>query len=442
MSSGGEGFDSEEYVRVRKEEGSFGPLAPTREMPVLLEEDAQKLEESSQQISSEPIRPGRIISIGSRIILLEKLGSGGMAQVWKALHRTGIDKYVALKIPNYGKISSNSLSVEGNHASQLNHRSIAELRAYLPKAIKVDGQERDVIVMEYVNGKTAGEILRTHGRVPVGTIESSQSLPGLDIPEAFIAFWSWLATEAFHYAHNLEIISPEDGEVERGIYHSDINPNNLMITYEGELKIVDWGISATSQQIRKRSEGRESEIRGTLDFMAPEILARGDIDESIDIFGLGATMFNLASGERPVLRNFDTRGLSNSDICNELLRRYEGEAPKLVDIMGDNIDPDFSDIVAKAMAFDKRDRYSTAREMNGDLTNFLYNPPDHRKDDANPGPTRRSGELYLSLVDKRVRGESVDRETLQTAKRMMPFLCKGEKFNLKLRKRPYKNKGE
>ncbi|MGQ9662150.1 MAG: protein kinase domain-containing protein [Kiritimatiellia bacterium] len=197
--------------------------------------------------------------------ILEKIGEGGMATVWKA-RQISLDRIVAIKVLA-AKLASHpaqleNFRAEAQAAARLRHRGIVDVYdAHI-------SDELCYFVMEYVGGYTVGDWIRRKGR-----ISERDALLAADC-----------VANALHYAW----------ETER-LIHRDIKPDNLIIDTDGTLKIGDLGV-ALSQRVRPDGSNIR-EIVGTPDYMSPE-QARGEsnLDCRSDIYSLGATLYHMVTG--------------------------------------------------------------------------------------------------------------------------------------------------
>ncbi len=205
--------------------------------------------------------------------LMELLGEGGMGQVWKALDLR-LERVVALKVLKaLDEVNRKALIAEAKTASQLTHPNIAVIF----DAGEVDGSP--YIAMEFVEGRTLIEQL------------------GRAWDEADLRKLAVQAAEALDHAH------------QKGIVHRDIKPANLVLTPEGRLEVLDFGVAKRTQPIA--AEGSEmTHMGGTIPgfsvgtpmYMSPEQVQGDDIGPASDQFSLGIVLRELATGEHPFRR--------------------------------------------------------------------------------------------------------------------------------------------
>ena len=203
--------------------------------------------------------------------VLERLGAGGMGEVYRA-HDSRLERDVAVKVlpPNVlaDEDARRQFRREALALSRLNHPHIATVYDFDTEA------GVDFLVMELVQG----ESLADH-------VNRQKPLPEAEV----IRLGSQIA-EALEAAH------------EQGVIHRDLKPSNIMVTPKGQAKVVDFGLAkrlqeTAGQTFATASSGIQS-VAGTLPYMAPEQLASGQIDARTDLYALGAVLYEMATGRR------------------------------------------------------------------------------------------------------------------------------------------------
>ena len=272
------------------------------------------------------ITPGMFL--GERYEIIEKIGSGGMADVYKAkCHR--LNRMVAIKFlkPEY---SSDPKCV-------MNFRKEAESCAGLthPNIVSVYdvGDEGDLhyIVMELVEGITLKRYIEKRGQ--------------LDLKEAIgIAIQIAQGLEAAHAKH---------------VVHRDIKPQNIILSREGKVKVADFGIAraTTSNTIQELAIG-------SVHYLSPEQARGGYSDERSDIYSLGITMYEMLAGKLPFV------GDSNVSVAIAQINNTAAPIPE----MNPNISPAVEKIVRKCMSKKPERRYQTVGELIADLKLSVNNP--------------------------------------------------------------------
>lgn len=273
--------------------------------------------------------------------LLRKIATGGMAELYKARKsgEKGFQKLLAIKmiLPH---LSANEEFIsmfidEAKVAALLDHQNIVQIYD-LGKI-----EDSYCIVMEYVRGKDLKTVLARGQRLghPLGVERSclvmSSVLAGLS------------------YAHR-----KKDGGEDLGIVHRDISPPNVLISYEGEVKIVDFGIAKAATS----SDTAVGVLKGKVSYMSPEQAAGHPIDARSDIFSAGVVFYEMLTGKKLFSGDSDVSTLEKVKAAKvELLpRRRDGDISK-----------ELEDIVVKALARDPRERYQSADEMGEALQEFM-----------------------------------------------------------------------
>ena len=272
---------------------------------------------------------GKNLSMG-QYVLLEKLGAGGMGQVYKAFH-PGMDRTVAIKvILTKGKIDEESVrrfEREVKAAAKLSHPNI--ITVY--DAGNADG--RHFMVMELVKGQDLNVIVHRKG-----TFGVSETINYIKQVARGLAF-----------AH------------ESGVIHRDIKPANLFLDIKGNVKILDMGLAKISPRENEETLSMltgTTAIMGTVDFMSPEQgLSSRDVDARADIYSLGATLYYFLT--KKVMYEGDTA-------FAKVIAHSESPIPALKAIRPD-VSDDLEFIYTKMVAKQVEDRYQSMLELIQDL---------------------------------------------------------------------------
>ncbi len=205
--------------------------------------------------------------------ILEKLGEGGMGVVYKA-HDTRLDRVIALKFLPAHFTASDAESArflqEAKAASAVNHPNVCVIYDIQQHDDPAGAGKRPFIAMEYVEGTT----LRDHAK-----LSRDHSLPWKESADIVIQIADGLAA-----AHK------------KGIVHRDIKSENIMITKDGRVKIMDFGLARLRGNLRLTKTGS---TLGTIAYMSPEQIQDMDIDERADIWSVGVVLFELLTGKLP-----------------------------------------------------------------------------------------------------------------------------------------------
>src|SRR3954468_11819144 len=275
--------------------------------------------------------------------LLERINVGGMAEVFKAkaFGVEGFERLVAVKriLPNIAEDEEfiTMFIDEAKIAVQLQHANIAQIF----DLGKVD--DSYFIALEYVNGRDLRSIfdrMRSRGEA---------------LPIALACHVMMQVCEGLDYAHN-----KRDGQGrELHLIHRDISPQNVLIGYDGEVKLIDFGIAKAAG---KASTTKAGILKGKFGYMSPEQVRGLPIDKRSDIFAVGIVLYELLTGERLFVGETDFSTL-------EKVRNVEIVPPSSYN---NKIPQELERLMMKALARDTEDRYSNAIDLHDDLQSFLY----------------------------------------------------------------------
>jgi TonB family protein len=291
-------------------------------------------------------------------VLLEKIATGGMAEVWKARMRgvEGFQKIVAIKkiLPH---LSDNQDFIEmfvdeAKLAAQLNHNNIIHIYD-LGKI-----QSSYYIAMEYIDGYDLKNILR----------KAQERDQPLSVEIAL--FIASKVAAALDYAHRKRDF--EDKEM--GLVHRDVSPQNVLISEEGDIKLCDFGIAKAAS---KASHTQAGALKGKLQYMSPEQAWGRNIDRRSDIFALATVLFEMLTA----------RKLFSGDNELSILEQVREARVTKPSELNDEVTPQVDTIVLKALQKDPANRYQTAGEMQRDLDAVLYS--------FRPTPTSADLAIYM-----------------------------------------------
>ncbi|MBL0213321.1 MAG: serine/threonine protein kinase [Myxococcales bacterium] len=225
-------------------------------------------------------------SAANRYEVLAKLASGGMAEIFLARTKSsaGVERYVVLKRVHKHRATDikfvHMFLDEARLAAQLQHPNIAQ--------VFDTGKFGDTyfFTMEYVHGETVRELLHR-------SYEQGQPIP-LGCVLTIIAG----AAAALQHAHDR---LAHDG-TPLGIVHRDVSPSNLMVSFEGHVKIVDFGVAKAAHRSVETQSGT---VKGKMGYMAPEQCRGGEVDRRCDLFSLGIVFWEMLVGQRLFKRATD-----------------------------------------------------------------------------------------------------------------------------------------
>jgi serine/threonine protein kinase len=233
--------------------------------------------------------PGRVGTFG-KYRLLEPLASGGMADVWRAEVplAAGVVKEVALKLVR-GEHSGRGEFVrmfveEARLACRLGHANVVQVFEF----DQVDGQY--YLAMELVHGRHLGQV-----------VERAREL-GLRLGLPRAVHVAAEAAKALAYVHRVS-----DGGRPLGLVHRDVSPHNLLVSFEGEVKLADFGIARAMSLAGLTEPGT---LKGKTAYMAPEQAGGGKVDGRADVYALGVVLWELCAGRRLFARETEAATLA------------------------------------------------------------------------------------------------------------------------------------
>ncbi len=285
-------------------------------------------DETTDPTTRYNLRPGQ--TLDNRFLINETISRSGMATIFKATDLK-TKETVAVKVPLMEFESDpgfySRFQREEEIGSRLNH-------PYILKFIPVDEKDRSrpYIVTEYLGGYTLAHLLN-----------SVRPLPEKDAVQL-----AGRICDALAYMH------------EHGVIHRDLKPQNIMICYDGMIRIMDFGIAKAAEGRRITFTGFTPSV-GTPDYMAPEQVKGKRGDERTDIYSLGAILYEMVVGVTP----FESE---NENLFVIMNARVTGDpvAPRKVN---PKVSPQVEEIILHAMERDPKNRYPTAATMRADLDN-------------------------------------------------------------------------
>ena len=274
-------------------------------------------------------------TVGGRYELGDILGRGGMAEVRRAVD-TRLGRQVAVKQLRTDLATDPTFQArfrrEAQSAAGLNHPTIVAVYDTGEESDPVTGISIPYIVMELVEGQTLREVLRDGRKIlPERALELTQGV-----------------LDALSYSHKA------------GIVHRDIKPANVMLTANGAVKVMDFGI-ARAVADTSATMTQTAAVIGTAQYLSPE-QARGEtVDARSDVYSAGCLLYELLVGRPPFI------GDSPVSVAYQHVR----EAPVPPSQLDSMVTPEIDAIVLKSLAKDADDRYQSAREMKADIARVL-----------------------------------------------------------------------
>jgi eukaryotic-like serine/threonine-protein kinase len=279
--------------------------------------------------------PAEVGSAANSYEILAKLAMGGMAEIFLArgASAAGVERYVVLKRVLRHRASDvhfvQMFLDEARLAAQLQHPNIAQVYDI--------GKLGDsyFFTMEYVHGETVRSLLaRSHGlrrQIPISSVLSIMAG----------------ASAGLHHAHDRKGF---DGR-HLGIVHRDVSPSNLMVSYEGTVKVVDFGVAKAAHRSTETLSGT---VKGKISYMSPEqCKGAAEIDRRSDLFSLGIVMWEMLTTEKLFRRTSDF----------ETMQAIVSDTVPPPSQLRPDVPPDVDHVVGKLLAKDPAQRYQTADEL-------------------------------------------------------------------------------
>ena len=272
--------------------------------------------------------------LADRYELREQLASGGMASVWRG-HDQVLGRDVAIKVLHP------HLAADPAFRARFHDEAVNAARLTHPNVVAVfdTGEQGNVsyVVMELVDGWTLEELLREQGPLPPARAARLASDVAL----------------ALDYAHQV------------GVVHRNVKPTNILFTQDGTVKVADFSLAGAAIT---DEPARTGEVLGTVAYLAPEDATGGHVDARVDVYALGACLYQMLTGRPPV-----PAGEGNGHPSLRSPRAVRPGIPRELDA-----------IVVKAMAPDPADRFPSAQAMASALARSAAGDPEPITDDILP----------------------------------------------------------
>ena len=317
-----------------------------------------------------------------RYTVIERIDSGGMAEVFrgKSISIEGFEKTVAIKriLPNLTKNDKfvGMFLDEAKLCLFLNHANIVQVFDV--------GRSNDTyfIVMEFINGTNLKKVIEEYHN-------------GKAFPVPIAVYIAMEVCKALVHAHEKK--DPNGKHL--NIVHRDVSPPNILISTEGEVKVVDFGLAKAASQIEHTEPGV---VKGKFAYLSPEVARGEEVDLRADVFALGIVLWEMLAGRRLFVGKTDLETLENIRRC---------KIPSLMTI-NSNVPPELDQLVIKALECDRENRISSAVEMSDSLANVLfgYGMKVTAFDLAALAKKSISGRSRPSAVEKSVIGELIKDE--------------------------------
>jgi len=269
-----------------------------------------------------------------RYTVLARLGAGGMAEVLLGYLEgaAGFGRYVAIKrlLPHYAGDSELATMFvdEGRVLARIRHPNVVAVEDL------VDDGQNVFLVLEYLVGESLAGFL------------SELAKRGLELTPDLAAYVVAEAAAGLHAAH----VTVDDDGNPLNLVHRDVSPQNLFVTVQGDVKVLDFGIARHEDRL---AVTRERGLRGKLAYMAPEQLAARPFDHRADVFALGTVLFEALTARRLFRRDSDVETIRA--VCVDTIPDPRVFVPSLPAV--------FAEICTRALARDPERRFRSALEM-------------------------------------------------------------------------------
>ncbi len=282
--------------------------------------------------------------MGDRYTITERVDQGGMAEVFRGVAESlqGFKKAVAIKriLPNLTKnkkfvsmfLDEARLSLHLQHANIVHVFDIGVAdSAYF-------------IVMEYVDGANLKSVIENHRK------------HGRRLAVSHVIYVMLEVCKGLAYAHAAE--DPESGKP-LGIVHRDISPPNILLSKNGEVKLVDFGLAKANSQIESTDPGV---VKGKFSYLSPEAASGVEVDSRADVFAVGIILWEMFTSRRLFYGDTDYQTV-------ELVR--QARVPSIA-ALNPEIEPELEGVVRKSLAREPDDRYQSAADLGDALAQYLF----------------------------------------------------------------------
>jgi serine/threonine-protein kinase len=319
-----------------------------------------------------PLEQGWCFASGSDYRLLERLGRGGMGEVWKAERRSagGHVQQVAIKFLTDGGGQA-ALDVEALRMSLLSHDNIVP---FVDSGR--DGAGRFFVAMTFVEGMDLDGLRRLTGLDGEAPYRPGHS--AVRVPEQIVGFVVFMVLRALEYAHTFDF-----GGGVTGLVHRDISPGNILLDeWRGFVKLSDFGVAVVSGD-----RDGQRQIAGKVPYMAPEVLVGDLADTRSDLYALGLVAYELATGFNPNVRPAVLKSVIGT--VTEVMLSVERPLLPPHEVV-EGVSPAFSEVVLRMLERDPAARFQTAGEALEQMGVYLF--------EKGFGPTTSSLVKYFEVM--------------------------------------------
>ena len=279
-----------------------------------------------------------------RYVLFKKIASGGMAEIYlgKQIGEDGFQRLCCIKriLPHYASNSNfvNMFRDEAHINKKLHHANIVKIEGF------EEVESSYALIMEFVNG------------CDLGTILKACLAEGRQLSVSMIVYIIAEAAKGLHFVHKSK--DYETGK-DLGIVHRDISPQNILISFEGEVKVTDFGIADAESKL---VETRTGAVKGKYSYMSPEQIGGESVDLKTDIFALGVVLWESLTMKRLFTGDSDVETIQN--VSNRIIKG------NIKDI-NESVDSDLEKIILKCLEKDSLLRYNSALSLEKELRLYL-----------------------------------------------------------------------
>lgn len=278
--------------------------------------------------------------LDNRYEIIQEVARGGFAVIYKGQDRRLNNRLVAIKKLRESFIENETalkmFLAEIDLTIRLEHPNIVRIYDTINEA------NNYYIILEYVDGVDLKKLIIK--------INETKIL----IPFNISAYILSETCKALHYAHNL---TDSATGVKLGIVHRDISPQNILLSYKGEVKLTDFGIAKARGLVRGDSTTKIGMVKGKLSYMSPEQAQGMPIDKTADIYSLGLVMFELLSGKK----------LFNADTDHQLLQKVAKGGIDKRELANMNAPAPLKKILSQSLEIDRAKRFPNARDMKNEI---------------------------------------------------------------------------
>jgi eukaryotic-like serine/threonine-protein kinase len=305
--------------------------------------------------------------------LTARLARGGMAETFRAqlVGAAGVTKQVVIKkvLPHLAQDEAfvEAFINEAKLSASLSHGNIAQVFDFG----RVEGDY--FIAMELVDGRSLAQML-----------QRAATMGFEKLPVSIACFLTMEVLKGLHYAHT----RTGEGGQPLSLVHRDVSPENVLVSFEGQTKVVDFGVAKAA--MRGRTETEPGLVKGKFLYFSPEQACAEPLDGRSDVFAVGVVLYRMLCGVLP----FEGQ-------MHNVMRAIVGGRFKPAAVVNPQLPSALAAVIAKAMAVERANRYASALEMQEALASFLY-----RQEPTFSGETVKEWMTWLFAPELEQQGRS------------------------------------